>query len=114
MHLVFRPMPEGRWGAWSRKERTIYVHRHLPPIHSACTIFHELGHAAMDHTTTDRREELEADVWAARHLIRPSEWRSATTAYEDLLTVADELQVLPRIAAVYAKHLARHPTIRQH
>lgn len=86
----------------------------LDPIQYRCTAFHELGHAYYGHRGTSSRQELEADAWAARQLIRPDCWRDATAAYDDVLTVAAELQVLPRLVEIYALHLARHPAIRQY
>ena len=70
------------------------------------TLAHDVGHGIYGHTHTCPRWELEADQWAAQRLIRPAEWRRVTAAYDDLPTVAAELQVLPRIAAVYAEHFA--------
>ena len=114
VHLVHRPMPEGWWGVWDHIERTITVSHHLCAIQRRCTIYHELGHAAMGHTESTPRNELEADVWAARHLIDHEEWQHTIAAYQDALTVAHELSVIPRMVEVYAKHLARHPSIRHY
>jgi hypothetical protein len=78
------------------------------------TYGHELDHAHAGHRRTTARTELEADVYAARILINRACWRHHTAAHDDVLTVADELQVLPRLLEVYARHLARHPAIRHH
>ncbi|WP_147107228.1 ImmA/IrrE family metallo-endopeptidase [Nesterenkonia populi] len=105
-------LPGGRWGEYRHHRRVIRVLACLAPLQYRCTLAHEIGHAYYGHRRTTERAELEADAWAARQLIRPDCWRNATAAYEDLLSVAAELQVLPRIAAVYAEHLARHPAMQ--
>lgn len=105
-------LPHGRWGDYSHARRRIRLLDRLGPIQWHSTLAHEVGHAVYGHRRTTERAELEADAWAARQLIDPAEWRYLTTIHADLLTVAAELQVLPRIAAVYAKHLARHPAVR--
>lgn len=78
------------------------------------TYGHELGQDHAGHRRTTARTELEADVYAARILIKHACWRHHTAAHDDVLSVAAELQVLPRLVEVYAKHLARHPAIRHH
>ena len=105
-------LPQGRWGEYRHRGRVIRLLGRLAPIQRRCTLAHELGHAIYGHRRSTARAELEADAWAARQLIDPAEWRQAAAAYDDLLTVAAELQVMPRIAAVYAVHLARHPAMR--
>lgn len=105
-------LPHGRWGDYRHHRRTIRLLDRMAPVQYVSTLAHELGHAHYGHRRTTGRTELEADAWAARQLIDPAEWRYLTTIHADLLTVAAELQVLPRIAAVYAKHLSRHPALR--
>lgn len=99
-------LPRGRWGQYSHGRRRIRLLEHMAPVQCWSTLAHELGHAHYEHRRTTARAELEADIWAARQLIHPGQWRELTAAHADLLTVADELQVLPRIAKAYA--MLRH------
>ena len=105
-------LPRGRWGDYSHARHRIRLLGRLGPVQRRSTLAHELGHAHYGHRRTTARTELEADTWAARQLIDPADWQYLTTIHADLLTVAAELQVLPRIAAVYAKHLSRHPALQ--
>lgn len=101
-----------RWGEYSEHHRAIRLLDHLGPVQYRSVLAHELGHAHYRHRWCWGRYELHADAWAARTLIRPDCWRDATAAYDDVLTVAAELQVLPRLVEAYALHLTRHPALR--
>lgn len=105
-------LPRGRWGEYRHGRKVIRLLSCLAPVQYRSTLAHELGHAAHGHRRTTSRTELEADVWAARHLIEPQQWWHVVGAYDDVLTVASELGVVPELVRVYAEHLACHPAVR--
>lgn len=96
-----------RWGEYDHKHRTIRLLGSLRALHWRCTLAHELGHAYHGHRGCRDRQECEADAFAARLLIHPDEWRTATAVHDRLETVAAELTVWPKLVRAYA--MLRHP-----
>lgn len=87
--------PHGWWGCWDPDKRTVTLHPGLAHIQLRSTAWHELGHVHYGHAGRSRKQEHQANVWAARHLIKPARFIHAARITDDLLTIAEHLNVMP-------------------
>jgi hypothetical protein len=62
---------------------------------------HEVAHATLGHRTDSARNERQADVLAARRLIRPERLREAARGSSDQGEWCIELEVTPHILSTY-------------
>lgn len=68
-------LDEGVLGQWFEGTREVYFDLRLTPDEQHFTVAHELGHAHHQHRCDgDQRAEDEADEYAARLLIDPTEY----------------------------------------
>jgi Zn-dependent peptidase ImmA (M78 family) len=98
--VVYRALRTGN-GLWVPQIRTIYLQTRLRAIHERSVLAHEVGHACMGHQESNPRHELQADRWAARHLIDPCELRAAAAASPDPGIWCHELNVSADILERY-------------
>ena len=124
LRLIERP---GRTlGGYDHASRSIRLDPGMSARTMRSVLAHELGHAALGHTVTThavlrRRQERQADAWAARRLIAPAAYAAAealrgthraslafelgvtielVTAYQELLQrVGDTTYLDPRMGA---------------
>lgn len=97
----------GEAGAWFPTHRAIHIRPGLGPLNRLETLAHELGHVALRHMPgapeyLRARQEREADEWAAKILISPSDYRRAEMlvgAHEGAL--AHELGVTTHLIRVW-------------
>lgn len=87
---------QGMFGLYIHSHQLILIDPMLAPIQRRSTLMHELGHAFYGHTESTSRAEHEASVWAARQLIPGCEFDRLTRLYDEPISVASELGVLPR------------------
>lgn len=100
-------------GRWYPTRRVITIRRGLHPVERLCTLAHELGHAAHGHIPGiggwfGSRQESEADRWAARLLISPTEYATAEAMYgPNIGALAAELGVTTDIIKTWKSLYAR-------
>ena len=94
----------------------ISLRRGLGPKNYRCTLAHELAHHALDHDPAATgwvhdRQERQANEWAARLLISPTEYQQAETLYgPQPQLLAHELGVTVKVlktwTSIYERKLA--------
>ncbi|MFF1875970.1 ImmA/IrrE family metallo-endopeptidase [Kitasatospora herbaricolor] len=102
LNVVYRSLRTGN-GLWVPQIRTIFLQTRLRAIHERSVLAHEVGHACMGHVESSPRYELQADRWAARHLIDPHELRAAAAASPDPGVWCHELNVSADILERYLR-----------
>lgn len=100
-----------RAGYYMHAERLAVVSRDLSPKEQRIALAHALGHAHHGndcmHGPRDVRDELEADVFAARLLITPEQYRSAElTAGHSVAAIALALSVSKRLVELRRRDLS--------
>ena len=87
--------PHGWWGCYDPDRHRITIRPDLGYIQLQSTIWHELGHAYYRHVGCTPRQERQARMWAARHLVRPDAFIDAARITDDLISIAHRLNVMP-------------------
>jgi hypothetical protein len=87
--------PHGWWGCYDPDRHRIIIRPDLGYIQARSTIWHELGHAHYQHVGCTPRQERQARMWAARHLIKPKAFVEAARITDDLISIAHRLSVMP-------------------
>lgn len=72
INVFVRPLRTAH-GLWLPEHGAILVHSKLRPANQRLILSHELGHAALDHPDDRPKHEEQADRFAARNLICPTE-----------------------------------------
>jgi hypothetical protein len=98
-------LPEGWWGSWNYRTRTITLLEGLGVVQRRSILAHELGHAVHNHRWSTPENEKEAQVWAARALINPARAAATAKRINWLGLIAKELGVLPEDIATYYQSL---------
>ncbi|GAB3410610.1 hypothetical protein GCM10027515_31170 [Schumannella luteola] len=89
-------------GRWYDDHRLILLRSGLGPVAERCTLAHELGHAALGHSTSTPRNERTADQWAALRLIDHGQLVRLAAAYPAQPTRwAYELDVTKKLMLAY-------------
>lgn len=93
---------------------TIYLEARQPHCYKRVNLAHELGHAILGHTrpqTTwwEARQELQADIFAARLLIDPSDYANLEELYDSTPAIAEELEVTPHLLEVWKSVMQHQP-----
>lgn len=95
---------------WDAMARTIWMDVSLigTPRRARSILAHEWAHAILGHEGPQSPiEEARADVWAARLLICPGQYRRAELAYDgDPHQIAFDLGVTTRLVRAYQGSLA--------
>jgi Zn-dependent peptidase ImmA (M78 family) len=100
--VIVGELPEGWWGSWNHRTRTITLLEGLAADRNRSVLAHELGHAVHNHKTSTPETEAEARAWAARALINPARMAAKMKAMNWLGVMAKELGVMPSdVAAFY-------------
>lgn len=100
IRVVYRPLRSSN-GLWVPEIRTIFLQTKMRVIHERSVLAHEIGHAIMGHRESTPRHEVQADRWAARHLINPDELQRAAKASPDPGVWCHELNVSADILERY-------------
>ncbi|WIA97655.1 ImmA/IrrE family metallo-endopeptidase [Curtobacterium sp. MCBA15_004] len=97
VRITYAPMPAGVIGYYNPLEHRVYADVRCTPDEKCSVIAHELGHVHHGHTCdlgADSPIERQADAYAARLLIEPTEYARAELLYSgDVHAIADELCV---------------------
>lgn len=85
---------------------TIYLEARQPHCYKRVNLAHELGHAVLGHTRPqtewwEARQELQADIFAARLLIDPSDYAHLEELYDSTPAIAEDLEVTPHLLEVW-------------
>lgn len=107
IEVVERHLPDG----WPRslylpELSIIYVESHQPHCCKRSNLAHELGHVVLGHTRPqnawwEARQELQADIFAARLLIDPDDYARLEGIYDSAAAISHELEVTPRLLDVW-------------
>ncbi len=98
-------------GGFDPERRTIRLSPGMSRRTTRSVFAHELGHAALGHGPTshpliDRRQERQADAWAARLLISPQDYAAAEARRgAHLASLAFDLDVTVELVAAYRRLL---------
>lgn len=84
-------------GLWLPEHNTILVHSKLRSGARRNVLAHEIGHAALAHPDDRPKHELQADRFAARHLICPDELADLYKWAPDEQRIVQELGVTTRL-----------------
>lgn len=95
VRIVYAHPPHGWWGCYDPDKHRIIIRPDLGHIQRRSTIWHELGHAHYQHVGCTPRQERQARMWAARHLIKPHAFIDAARITDDLISIAHRLSVMP-------------------
>ncbi|MGV0109796.1 ImmA/IrrE family metallo-endopeptidase [Arthrobacter sp. CP30] len=109
--VVEGSLPNGWWGAYDWRSHTIRLRPRLGVVQYGTTLGHELGHALYRHQGTTPRQERQADVWAARRLIRASDFIDALRVSESPVGVAQILGVMPANIHTYISTLSPNEVV---
>jgi hypothetical protein len=82
IQIVYRRLVSAN-GLWVPDLRAIFLQPRMRVIHERSVLTHELGHVVLGHRTSSPRNELQADRWASRKLVKPGELRRAVAASAD-------------------------------
>jgi IrrE N-terminal-like domain len=97
--------PNGWWACYDPDTHTILRHVEMAALQRRSSTWHELGHAYFRHVGCNPRQEAQASMWAARHLISPDAFVGAAQIDDDLVSIAHRLFVLPRDVRNFVKSL---------
>lgn len=93
------PYPEN--GRWYPQSRLIVLNPGMPFSLERCVLAHEEGHEAFGHAGKSRKAEVQADRWAAAHLIDMRAFRDLARATPDEGRLCLELNVTVRMLRVF-------------
>lgn len=102
-----RRLPGGLEGAYDADRNIIYLDEGLSTVQRRCVLAHEISHARHCDRgcRCDAYVELRADMDAARMLLSQVEYATAERIYDNEVTLARELGVLPWVVAAYRRCL---------
>lgn len=103
--VIVGELPEGWWGSWNHRTRTITLLEGLGAAQKRSVLAHELAHAALHHTCSTPDTERDARELAARWLINPARAAAKMKAVNWLGLIANELGVMPSDVAAYYRSL---------
>lgn len=97
---------------------TIYLEARQPHCYKRVNLAHELGHAVLGHTRPqtewwEARQELQADIFAARLLIDPSDYAHLEELYDSTPAIAEDLEVTPHLLHVWKNYTATNNRLQR-
>lgn len=105
VEVVVRPLRTAH-GLWLPDHSAILIHSRLRPRQQRLILAHEIGHAALAHPDDRPKHEVQADRFAAAHLICPEELAELYGWCEDEQSIIRELGVTTRLFRAYMSTLA--------
>ena len=107
IELVEATLPPGWCGAYSHRERTIYVQRDIAAFELIPTLLHELEHARLHHEGHQSRSvENAIDERVARELISPADYALAEKLHDGHTGgIALELDLPRWVVSAYRRQL---------
>lgn len=101
VRVIHHPLGPGENGRWYDSRRLVALRPGMTFNLERCTLAHELGHEHYGHLETTRRNEVQADRWAAAKLIDPAVVRDLAAATSDEGRICVELGVTVRLFRVH-------------
>ena len=92
-------------GMWIPEERTILLKRGMRVLLERSVLAHELAHAELGHMDDSPAHERQADLLAARRLIKPERLKEVAASSSDQGEWCLALEVTPRILSTYLEHM---------
>jgi Zn-dependent peptidase ImmA (M78 family) len=105
VRVIVGELPEGWWGSWNPRTRTITLLEGLAADRRRSVLAHELGHAVHNHKGSTPETEREAREWAARALINPARLAATAKKINWLGLIAKEMGVMPSDVAAFYESL---------
>lgn len=102
VNVVYRKLRTAN-GLWIPDVHTIFLQTRMRAIHERSVLTHELAHVCLGHRDATPRQEMQADRWASRKLIRHDELQHAATASDDPGIWCHELNVSAKLLERYLK-----------
>lgn len=100
IEVVVRPLRTAH-GLWVPERRTILVHSKLRAQSQRLILAHEIGHGALAHPDDRPKHEVQADRFAASHLICPDELQDLYGWCSNEQEIIRELGVTTRLFRAY-------------
>ena len=72
IQIVYRRLTTGN-GLWVPDLHAIFLQPRMRAVHERTILAHELGHACLGHRSSTPKHERQADIFAAKHLIDPTQ-----------------------------------------
>lgn len=104
IQVLFRPLRVDN-ERWLPEHHTLVIRESMRAVHRRNACAHGLAHAALAHVDTRAKHEVQADAYAAEHLIDYNEVIELRKWTPDAARMANELGVTTRLLRVY---LNRH------
>lgn len=111
--VVYREL-ENCNGLWVSELNVIYLSPGMRRIHERCVLAHEIGHAVLGHRDSSPKNELQADIYAAKNLITPRLLLIASRLYDHDRFIAEECGVTVPILKAYRKAIEIKETVAAH
>lgn len=105
IQIIYRRLTTAN-GFWVPDLHAIFLQPRMRAVHERSTLAHELGHACLGHTSSNQKQERQADIFAARHLIDPEHLDYIRKTTPDPRIWANELGVTPILLEAYIRHIA--------
>ena len=102
IHVIYGRLRTAN-GLWLPDHRTIVLKPRMRALVERTVLAHEMGHVCLGHRDDRPKHEIQADRFAARHLICPHRLRDVAASTPDLDQWALELQVTPHVLQTYLR-----------
>ncbi len=103
INVIHRPIRSAH-GLWIPEHNTIVIRSGLRRIHDRVALTHEIGHAIHGHDCSEPKQELQADIFAAKKLIDPKLLKRLKPYRDDVAALALELGVTQRLLRIFFEH----------
>lgn len=107
-------LPEGWQGAYCDEDKVILIDRRLTYSGKRCTLVHELVHwwyGDDDCSNARSRQERRTRTQTALLLVDPMELAALERMYDDMWSIANELNVTTQVLTDYRQILSEHACI---
>ena len=100
IEVVHRPIRTAN-GMWIPDHNLIVIRSGMKARYDRSILAHELGHATYGHRDDRPKHEVQADRFAAEHMVDATALKELMTWVPDSSKLALELDVSPRLLRVY-------------
>jgi Zn-dependent peptidase ImmA (M78 family) len=100
IEVIHRPLRTAN-GMWLPDHNLIVIRSRLRAVHDRCALAHEIGHADLGHRDDETRHEVQADRYAALHLIDDERAAEVCAWTQDPAKIAAELGVSGKLWRVW-------------
>lgn len=100
-------LPHGWWGLYMVEHHLIFLSPELGPVQRKSTLAHECGHAYYRHDGTNKKQECQANRWAAKRLINETDFIDALRITDEYRGLAQILGVMPTDVETYVSTMRK-------